>query len=414
MKLNKTQYSQYAGILILYIKLFFTEPILEIQSVNITITHILLLILLLRLIFKLTFLNINVFGENKSARFFWGFVLVSSLSSFFLSPEISTGVLAVNFQLFLIYLIFIDFKNITIDVVGLQNVINKLVNFAIINAFLVMYTYFFGKIGLSGEVTENAIGITRAFGLMGDQVAWFLTFFGVFSLYNGKKYHYIIFATAILMGASLGATIVLLISTLIYFLDEKVFKLSFYIKTGFLFLIFILLLNSNFLAFDKIGILQRINEGDFSSTNSQTTGHRYNAIINAIDRIEEKPLWGYQNYSLTMFNKYNNLLSDSQKGDLTYLTTPNNQILAIICDYGFIGLLFFIVFIYSLIKIVRKKGKSIPPKLYAFKQSAFIWLVVFIIFNQSATWFLPGSFLWILICIIMGISYKINRLYGIK
>lgn len=412
MKLNKTQYSQYAGILILYIKLFFTEPILVIQSVNITITHILLLILLLRLIFKLTFLNINVFGENKSARFFWGFVLVSSLSSFFLSPEISTGVLAVNFQLFLIYLIFIDFKNITIDVVGLQNVINKLVNFAIINAFLVMYTYFFGKIGLSGEVTENAI--TRAFGLMGDQVAWFLTFFGVFSLYNGKKYHYIIFATAILMGASLGATIVLLISTLIYFLDEKVFKLSFYIKTGFLFLIFILLLKSNFLAFDKIGILQRINEGDFSSTNSQTTGHRYNAIINAIDRIEEKPLWGYQNYSLTMFNKYNNLLSDSQKGDLTYLTTPNNQILAIICDYGFIGLLFFIVFIYSLIKIVRKKGKSIPPKLYAFKQSAFIWLVVFIIFNQSATWFLPGSFLWILICIIMGISYKINRLYGIK
>jgi hypothetical protein len=414
MKLNKTQYSQYLGILILYLKLFFTEPILVIQSVNITITHILLLILLVRLIFKLTFLNINVFGENKSAKFFWGFVLVSSLSSFFLSLEIATGVLTVNFQLFLIYLIFIDFKNITIDVVGLQNVINKLVNFAIINAFLVMYTYFFGKIGLSGEVTENANAITRAFGLMGDQVAWFLTFFGVFSLYNGKKYHYIIFATAILMGASLGATIVLLISTLIYFLDEKVFKLSFYTKTGFLFLIFILLLKSNFLAYDKIGILQRINEGDFSSTNSQTTGHRYNAIINAIDRIEEKPLWGYQNYSLTMFNKYNNLLSDSQKGDLTYLTTPNNQILAIICDYGFIGLLFFIVFIYSLIKIVRKKGKSIPPKLYAFKQSAFIWLVVFIVFNQSATWFLPGSFLWILICIIIGISYKINRLYGIK
>jgi O-antigen ligase len=190
--------------------------------------------------------------------------------------------------------------------------------------------------------------------------------------------------------------------------------LTFYIKAGFLFLIFVLLLKGDFLEYNKIGILRRINEGDFSGTNSQTTGHRYNAIVNAIDRIYEKPLWGYQNYSLSMFNKYNNLLSDSEKGDLTYLTTPNNQILAIICDYGFIGLLFFIVFIYSLIKIVRKKGKGIPPKLYAFKQSAFIWLVVFIIFNQSATWFLPGSFLWILICIIMGISYKINRLYGIK
>jgi len=410
---NKIYFSAYIGILLLYLKLFFIQPVFSFEGVEVTFSLLLMLLVLVRVVFKLTILHVNVFGDNKSAKLFWVFVLVSTVSSFFLAPEIASGVVTVNFQLFLIYLVFIDFKSISINALGLQKVIKALVYFAILNALLVMYTFFFGKIGLVGEVSEGA-SITRAFGLMGDQVAWFLSFFAIHALYNGKKYHYVLFLTAILMGASLGAILVLIIATLIYFIKEKRTTPSFYIKVGFSILIFIMVLLSASSIFNKIGILQRINEGDFAGIESRTTGHRYEAIFHSLENIAEKPLWGYHNYSLTMFIKYDNLLSETEKGKLTYLTTPNNQILAVLSDYGLIGLLFFVFFIYSLIKIVRKKCVSMPPYLYAFKQSALIWLIIFIIFNQSATWFLPGSFLWILICIIIGISYKINKLNDIK
>ena len=156
---------------------------------------------------------------------------------------------------------------------------------------------------------------------MGDQVAWFLSFFGIYALYNGKKYHYLLFLVAILMGASLGALLILIIGTLIYFIKEKGLKPSFHIKVGFSFLLFIMVYLSFPSVFDEIGILQRINRGDFNNIESKTSGHRFNAITNALDEISKKPLWGYQNYSLSMFNKYNDQLSNAEKGNLSFLTS---------------------------------------------------------------------------------------------
>jgi len=413
MHIKKKNFPAYLGILLLYLKLFFIQPIFSFQGVGITLSLMLLFVVFFRIVFKLTILKINLFGKNKAASLFWIFIFISTISSFFLSPDIATGVVTVNLQLFFVYLVFIDFKTINISSLGVQKIIKALVNFAILNAILVFYTFFFGKISLIGEVSESG-NITRAFGLMGDQVAWFLSFFSIYALYNGKRIQYLIFLVAILMCASLGATLVLIIATLIYYIKEKRASASLYIKAGFFSIIFIgvLLISPNI--FDKIGLLQRVNQGDFADSNSQTTGHRFNAINTAIVNIGEKPLWGYQNYSLAMFNKYDHLLSDMEKGKLTYLTTPNNQILAIICDYGLIGFVFFIFFIFSLMKIVRPSAININNKLYSFKKSSYTWLVVFFICNQSATWFLPGSFLWILICIIVGICYKINKLYDYK
>jgi O-antigen ligase len=410
---KKIVFSAYMGILLLYLKLFLIEPIFIVDGIDITAAFLLLLIVLFRVVFKLVFQKVNVFGDNKSARIFWLYIIFSTLSSFFLSPDIASGVVTVNLQLFLVYLLFIDFKSVKIDAVGLKKVISGLVYFAIINTLLVFYTFFFGKIGLLGEVSGNA-AITRAFGLMGDQLPWFLSFFAIHALYNKKTYLFLFFASGILMGASVGATIVLVISSLIYLFKGKKIKPSFYLKAGFLIVFFILVSLFSPDVFNKIGILQRYNQGDFAGKEAQTTGHRFNAISTAIDNISEKPLLGYHNYSLTMFNKYNRFLSDSEKGDLTYLTTPNNQLLAVICDYGFFGFILFVFFIYRLIKIVRKKCIELPIYLGVFKESAYVWLTVFILFNQSATWFLPGSFLWVLICLIIAISYKINQIYGVK
>jgi hypothetical protein len=410
---GKTLYPAYIGVTFLYLKLFLVQPIYTIEEIDITAPILLLFFVFYRVFFKSFFQNFKVFGDSKEARNFWLYIIFSTIISFFLSPNITSGVFTVNLQLFLVYLLFIDFKSVRIDKYGLDRVIKSFVYFAVINTLLVYYTFFFGKIGLFGEVDING-DITRAFGLMGDQLPWFLSFFALHSLYR-KNYYLVIFFTAgILMGASVGATVILVISTLIYTTKEKIWKKSFYLKVGFSIVLFIILILFSPDVFNKIGIFQRYGQGDFTGNELNTTAHRLKAMKTAIENISEKPILGYQNYSFTMFNKYDKLLSDVEKGDLTYLTTPNNQLLAIVCDYGFIGLILFIFFIYAFLKVIREKCIELPIHLDAFKKSAYLWLIVFILFNQSATWFLPGSFIWVLICMIVAINYKINQLYGFK
>lgn len=412
---KKINLAAYIGIILLYVKLVFVEPVFVFSGLPVTLSFILLVFVLLRVVYKLIIRKRSKdYGNEKSATLFWIFMLISTISSFFLSPNITPKVITVNVQLFLVYLLFVDFKNLKLDQKGLNKVIKALVYYALVNAFLVFYTFFFGKIGTLGEVSGNTTGLTRAFGLMGDQVAWFLTFFAVHALYTSKKYHFIIFLAAILMCASVGATVILIISSLVYFIKEKGAKSTFYLKGGIFILVMILLIMLFPSLFGKIGILQRFDQGDFKGKDAQTTGQRYNAIVNATESIQEKPLWGYQNYALAMIEKYDKMLLDSEKGDLGYLASPNNQLLVVICDYGLIGAVLFIMFIYGWLKIVRKKCLDAPPYLNAFKKCSINWLIVFFIFNQSATWFLPSSFLLVLLCLIVAINHKINQFYAVR
>ncbi len=412
---NNFSYLTYTGIFILYLKLLFNFPVLIVQGTDIPLYLPVLFLIFYKILYKIFILRINVVGSNKAAILFWLYILFSTISSFFLSPDIAKGVVSVNFQIFLVYLLFIDYKSITINTFGLQKLINALSIFALLNVGLVFYTFFVGKIGLMGEISQSGDGLTRAFGLMGDQVGWFLSFFAIHSLYTKKIHMYFLYFTAISLGAAVGATIIVIICTVIYLIKNKAIQFSMYLKIVFSFLVLVLILLSlPSSKFNNIGILQRINQGDFEGKDTQTSGHRYKAITHAFYKIVEKPVLGYHNYSMTMFQKYDSLLDHTQIGDLTYLTTPNNQPLGIIADYGILGLLFFISFMYSLLKIVNKKCYNIPPYLDAFKKSAFLWMVVHFIFNQSATWFLPSSYLWVLICLLVSISYKINQLYGVK
>lgn len=407
---NKIYYSAFLGVFLLYLKLLFGHLFVSLFGVEVNISFLILTVFFFRIVCKLVFLKINLFKGYKAGILFWIYIFVSTFLSFFLSPQIAAGVVTVNLQLFFLYLIYIDIKTSKINLITIQKLINGLQIFAIINAILVVYTFFFGKIGLLGEVSDGS-NITRAFGLMGDQVAWFLSFFALYSLHSEKKYLFTFYVICILMSASLGATIVLVVGAIYYYFKNKKLNPVFYIKASVVALILLTLTVTSSNIFNKVGVLQRIERGDFSNTEETTSGHRSKAIVHAVAKIQEKPLLGYQNYSLTMFNDYDRYLSKYEKGNLTYLTTPNNQILAIVCDYGIIGFIFFIFFIHSFIKRAKPKNIKLPHNLLAFKNAVYAWLIVFIIFNQSATWFLPGSFLLILIYMLIGISSKIDGLY---
>lgn len=407
---NKIYYSAYLGVFLLYLKLLFGHLSVSLFGSQVNFSFLFLTVFFFRVFCKLIFLKINLFKGYKAGILFWIYLCISTILSFFLSPQIAAGVVTVNLQLFFLYLIYIDIKTSKINVITILKLINGLQIFAFINAILVVYTFFFGKIGFLGEVSEGS-NITRAFGLMGDQVAWFLSFFATYCLYSRKKYLFIFYLICILMSASLGATIILVVGTIYYYYKNKKLNPAFYIKTGVITFILLTMTVTSSNMLNKIGVVQRIERGDFSNTEETTSGHRSKAITHAITKIKEKPLLGYQNYSLTMFNDYDRYLSEYEKGNLTYLTTPNNQALAIVCDYGIVGFIFFIFFIYSFIKRAKPKNIKLPPNLQAFKNAVYGWLIIFIIFNQSATWFLPGSFLLILIYMLIGISSKIDVLY---
>jgi O-antigen ligase len=409
---KRISYSSCIGILLLYLKLFFVEPIFSLGSIGFSFSQILLIIIFIRVLYKLILKKISIIGNNRAANIFWLYIVFSSISSILLSPEISIGVFTVNLQLFLIYLLFIDIKTDNFDEIGIKKFINSLVYFAIINTLFVYYTFFFGQIELLGEIKEND-DITRAFGLMGDQFPWFISFFAIYALYRKKKYLFLFFTIGILMGASVGASIVLIVSVIFYVLKEKTLSVFFNLKAVVLVITFVLMLLVYPNVFNKIGILNRFNQGDFDGKESITLGHRLNAITTAIGKISEKPLFGYQNYSLAMFEKYDNQLLISEKGDLSYLASPNNQLLALICDYGLIGFILFLFFFNGLLKILKYKFIEMPPSIVSFKKASYQWLMVFIFFNQSATWILPGSFLWVLVCLIIAINYKINHSYGV-
>ena len=414
MKINKLNISFYFGVIILYLKLFFIEPIYSFGSININYSHLILALVFLRVTFYSFTNKLSLFDKNKPINSFWIYILIFTISSFLFFSEIAQGILSSNLQLFLIFLIFVDFKSFKTNEKKLEKYINHLNYFALINVLLTTYTYFIVNVDFAGEVFRNE-NYTRAFGLMGDQLPWFLSFFAIYSLYNNNKLNFVLNTIGILFSASLGASFIWFVGVLVHLFTEKkkYYFLIVRLSVAFFGIMLIVLVSPN--SFNKLGLLQRVENGDFSGYDSRTSGHRYLAYNNAISSFSKRPIFGHGNYSLTMFNKHNLLLAENEKSQLTYLTSPNNQLLSSLTDYGVFGTIFFILFVIRIIKnIGRGRDNDIKSKkLKTFKKASYVWLIVFVLFNQTAVWFLPGSFLWLLICLIISVNYKINRIYGI-
>ena len=89
--------------------------------------------------------------------------------------------------------------------------------------------------------------------------------------------------------------------------------------------------------------------------------------------------------------------------EVIIISSTYNQYLQILCELGIIGFLFFISFIFKSMKQLKRKLKfNFNSNLFI----AYIYLFVFFITMQSGVWFIPSSFVFLLIVCIMGVNLK--------
>jgi len=190
----------------------------------------------LSLLFKLVFLVLNsltlIHFEKKHGipvyiLWFSGFLLLSTAMVWFTSPSNFLQALSVNLhiQLMLNIILFIKFNKANEG--QLLTFLNFLRIFAMVNAVLVIFSAIFPDYELFNSMTSKT-GVQRAFGIMGDEVSVFLTFFLYEAIVSKRWFSAPVYAIALLLTVGLGAIftfLVLIISHLVFITPKTRLKL---------------------------------------------------------------------------------------------------------------------------------------------------------------------------------------------
>lgn len=356
-------------------------------------------------------------GVPKPILVFSSFLLISTIYVYFTKPSFFMAALSVNLHIQLmlsmsVYLYF-NLKNEK-EIYSFTKTLNT---FGLINAFLVIISFFFYETFDFFEAGIKNSETVRAFGLMGDEVSIFLTFF-LFEAVVTKKYkHFLVYFIAILMTGGIGAFITT-VALLMYY-GVFILKKSFYTYYAIIGL-FIIMGLSIFLfknQLRKIGVIKRV-VNNIESPEKETGNLRIISMTTAIEMIKKRPILGtgYGSYASYVNEKYAPIFKKSGYGwkvpsAMVIIGSTFNPYLQILCEAGVIGLLFFLYFLIYIYKIIKKsKPFKYNDSLIRSKSIHLGWFIVFSTTVITANWFLPSSFLMLLIISIIGINLRINTL----
>jgi O-antigen ligase len=177
------------------------------------------------------------------------------------------------------------------------------------------------------------------------------------------------------------------------------------INLSIFFFVLILFLFNNF---EEISLIKRIHS-NFDTSGSGSGKLRLFSLAIALDIIRSSPILG------TGFGAYSFVVNDIYQYD-TFEISRNivrssfNPYVQMICEAGFIGLFVFIYFIYSSLNIFRFNDFR-DYFLNRFRVVSYVWLLVFFLTCMTANWFLPSSFLFILVVTLIGLNLKVNQNY---
>lgn len=378
--------------------------------------------LIMKILFFISTLTFWIFNKSKYGiprpiLIFSSFLLLSTVYVYFTKPSFFISALSVNFHIQLmlnmaIYLYFSLKKEQ--DVFTFSKMLS---NFGLINAFLVIFSFFFYKTFDFFEAGVKNSDTVRAFGLMGDEVSIFLTFFLFEALVLKKYKHFLIFFIAILMTGGIGAFLTT-ISLLLYygvFVLKKSFNIYFAILTSFL-----ILLTSAFLYKEKLqefGVFKRI-VNNIENPEKETGNLRIISMTTALEMIKNRPYLGtgYGAYASHVHEKYAPMFKKADyswkiPSAMVIIGSTFNPYLQILCEAGIIGLVFYIIFLIWISFTIKGRDlEFLTVKSTNFKKAHFGWFLVFVITAISANWFLPASFLLLLVVSILGMHLKLNRL----
>jgi hypothetical protein len=372
-------------------------------------------------IFILNIISIVGLGKVKiELKFFGVFLLFLFLStcytlllnrSFFFNGLSQFIHILLNFQI--LFFVYINTKNER-NIIGLMNGLSV---FAYFNAILVIISYFYPNLLTSFEAGTSYSGTTRAFGLMGDEVSLFLTFFLYYDLIRKRIFGVLIFLSAILCTGGIGATFTSAILMCYYFYSKiKEYKFSqikknlFLFSSGLLVVIFISQL-------PKLSVFTRIGQNLYEFEEGGSGQFRLLSILNGYEMFVNRPIFGvgYGAYKNNVMSNYTglienngNVMSESTAGNI--LGSTYNPFLQMLCESGIIGLIFFIYLIMNTYSLLKIKIQTSSIFVQNIRKTSLGWLVIFILTCLTANWFLPNSFLMLLIMTLVGLNLKINEL----
>ncbi len=345
--------------------------------------------------------------DNFNLVLFLSFIVLHCMFSYLFFSHIADTILTVNFQLILVFNLLIFYSAYPLSDNEIYLSFRLLNYFGLFNVIFVLFNFLGFPLIITHD-TNLAMG-SRYFGVIGDQEAWLFSIFAFLNFQRKNILLFILFSFVLLLTGSIGAALILVASIGVkcFFEFSGIKRLAFLI-VSLIFgpLIFKLAITLN------VSFVKRLQSD--ALTEEGTWGHRLAAFNNASEEMTSNIFFGFGNFAAEMVYKYDHLLSEYDKGKLTYLASANNQFLAVILDYGILGFILFLFVLGSLAKNLRENYlenylENYPSTFYATMLLFKIWFVVFLIFNQSYVWFVPGSFTYLVLILYFSIFVSVKK-----
>jgi hypothetical protein len=290
--------------------------------------------------------------------------------------------------------------------------IKTLLRFLDLSGLVIAATVFAGFAGLDFGEALSSEGGRRAFGPLGDQVGFVLSFFAVRAIVLRHWLRFGYFSLAIMATGTRGALLVALLGiALALALDRDSLRGGYSPQRKSRVVAFVLVVLTITLLFTTpiaAFLVERLTSPEFIGA---TALHRLGAMSLAIDIAADYP-WlgvGFHGYSGAAWS-YNPLFYFPVALDPSILevliASVSNQYLQTLTDGGVFALILLAWLILQAISTLHTTRRSCGGELRRDATALLCWVVALPLANQTACWLLPQSligYMWFL-CVGIGIA----------
>lgn len=337
-------------------------------------------------------------------------IFISNIVGGFIAPKYFINSISITFQVLSVLSIIPYIYLSKSTIINLQAFTLQLRFLGLFNALMIIISFFYPNLLIAFESNVNLNGINRSFGIMGDEVALFITYFIIDALHFRKWTLFTINLIALLLTGSIGATVTFFTCLVIYLFLSNKFRLASLPRTILLTMFFSLFIFYNTTSLSELAVVRRI-QNNIVNADENSVNLRLISMQTGVNVFRNFPLLG------TGFGYYQFHVTSEYLGNQNEVVISNtfNQYLQILCEMGIVGLLIYFYFIYKILQRL-KKYKYLPSESFAYGcgMIAYTWLLALFLTVLSGVWVLPSSFILFLVVSLIGVNLSsINKLISV-
>jgi O-antigen ligase len=254
-------------------------------------------------------------------------------------------------------------------------------------------------------------GSIRSFGFLSDQVGFAIVYFVILFTYKKKYLHTLLFIVSILVTGTRGAIFFASMALITVFViqNQKEYsskKISLFIKRGIIIVSFLLIVWFGFGGKISSLISLRIDDESIEYASVQ----RFSAIEAGLILFYESPFFGVG------FGKFSELVYQSSQLSKNFYYNPNlsieenmrgfynaqNEFVNTLVNGGIFSLIILALFIYTVLKNIRAKIKTVDNPEYEIV--SFMFIILSLLFIQTAIFLFNSGITSFIILIILGMG----------